>query len=129
MRDISSPDRVRGVKKDIAYVLKEKRKPNLSGVLSRLPPLSQRLHKRGQLGLEPSGKDSEQLLLESDRELKMELREDACGHGESRGRNTQGVRLLLGAQVSSTGFSRLRSGRDERVVQGDSGKGQRVSKE
>lgn len=40
--------------------------------------------------MEPSGKDSEQLLLESDRELKMELKEDACRHWESRGRNMQG---------------------------------------
>lgn len=90
-------------------------------MLGRLPPLSQ-----GQLGLEQSGKDSEQLSLEPDRELKMELRDDACRHWESRGRNMQGVQLLLGAQVSSTGFSSLRSGKNERVVQGDSVKGQRV---
>lgn len=68
---------MRREKKEVVYVLKEKQKPNLSGVLGRLPPLSPRRGEQGQLGLEQSGKDSEQLLLESDRELKMELKGDA----------------------------------------------------
>lgn len=65
-------------------------------------------------------------MLESDRELKMELREDACGHWESRGRNTQGFRLLPGGPTS---FSSSRSKRDERVVQENSVEGQRVRNE
>ena len=38
---------------------------------------------QGQLGLEQSGKDLKQLLWESDRELKMELKEDGREHSES----------------------------------------------
>lgn len=41
----------------------------------------------------------------------------------------QGVRLLLGAHASPTGFSGVRSGRGKRIVQGDSVKGQRVRNE
>lgn len=52
----------------------------------------------------------------------MELREDACGHWESRGRNTQGFRLLPGAQQVS-------AVRDQKEMKGLSKKTQEKVKE
>lgn len=43
---------------------------------------------QGQLGLDQSGKDLKQLLWESDRELKMEIKEDGRGHSKSPKKGT-----------------------------------------
>lgn len=61
---------------------------------------------------------------ESDRELKMELKEDSRGHNESpRAEMAEGP-ITFGAQILSTEFSRLGSGAHDKVILEDTGKGQ-----
>lgn len=76
-------------------------------------PGRRRPGEQGQSGLEePSGKDSEQLSRQSDRELKMEQRKMAEGT-ECDGSHGPWVRLLCVLGISSTERRSLGSGRED----------------
>jgi hypothetical protein len=86
--------------------------------------VTERRAQQGQLGLQRSGKDSEQLSWQSDRELKME-EEDACGRAHGRQERAGAPVTLTVGHKPLPHDSAWRSGGDERVVLGDAVEGQR----
>ena len=80
---------------------------------------------QGQLGLEQSGKDLEQLSWESDRELKVELKEDGHGRGESP---TAGAGSGSDYSGSPESLQQNSAEWDQEKMRGSSGKTQRKVK-